>query len=371
MNLLYNMFLNLGLGEKSSDVISFFLYEIAYLSLILMIGLIFFTYMRVRYLGNDFADKLNKKPKIVVYLGMALLGIVSPFCSCSTIPVFISFSALGIPTGALFVFLITSPMVQEASLLLLLSNFGVPVALLYVGLGVLTGVVAGSLIAMAKDSDLFNAGTLAKRNGNSIAAAASCCGDDASTTSCCGDDTSSTSCCGDNTPSTSCCGDDTPSTSCCGDNDSGCGSSSNKVSEDEPFKYALRNALDTYKSMFKFILLGIAIGAFVHGFVPDSLIQQLLGSDKTLAPIFATIVGIPTYADDVALIPVAKSLVDGGAGLGTALSFVMAASVVSIPSFIMLGSTLQKKTLIKLVTLLTVAIICIGYIFNFVAPFVI
>lgn len=348
MQLLNNTFLNLGFGEKSSDVVSFFLYEIAYLSVILMIGLIFFTYMRVRYLGDDFANKLNQKPKVVVYLGMALLGIVSPFCSCSTIPVFISFATLGIPTGALFVFLITSPMVQEASLLLLLSNFGVPVALLYVGLGVLTGVVAGLLISRTKDSDLFNAGTLAKR-----------------------DVTVDTSCCGDDTAGTPCCGDDTSATSCCGDSDSGCDSSKANISTDAPFKYALHNALDTYKSMFKFILLGIGIGAFVHGFVPDSLIQSLLGSDKTLAPIFATIVGIPTYADDVALIPVAKTLVDGGAGLGTALSFVMAASVVSIPSFIMLGSTLKKKTLIKLVTLLTIAIICIGYVFNFVAPFVI
>lgn len=365
MNFLYNTFLNLGLSEKTSDVTSFFLYEIAYLSVILMIGLIFFTYMRVRFLGEDFADKLNKKPKIVVYLGMALLGIVSPFCSCSTIPVFISFAALGIPTGALFVFLITSPMVQEASLLLLLSNFGVPVALLYVGLGVLTGVIAGLLISRAKDSELFNAGTLNKRTGTT-----SCCSDTVSTSCCGGDDAQPTSCCGD-AASTSCCGDDTQSTSCCGDSDASCGSSKANISSDTPFKYAVHNALDTYKSMFKFILLGIAIGAFVHGFVPESMIQSLLGSDKTFAPIFATIVGIPTYADDVALIPVAKTLVDGGAGLGTALSFVMAASVVSIPSFIMLGSTLKKKTLVKLVVLLTIAIICIGYVFNYVAPYVI
>lgn len=346
MTLLYNLFLNFGLSEKTSDVLSFFLYELAYLSVILMIGLVFFTFMRVKYLGEDFANNLNKKPKIIVYLGMALLGIVSPFCSCSTIPVFISFAALGIPTGALFVFLITSPMVQEASLLLLLSNFGVPVALIYVTLGVLTGIITGMLLSLAKDSSLFNAATMAKRNGSdSITPVAS-------------------SCCSSNetTDETSCCGDDTGSS---------CGTSSISKKELSPIKYAYASALETYKSMFKYILLGIGIGAFVHGYVPETLIQNLLGDGNALAPIFATIVGIPTYADDVALIPVAKTLVDAGAGLGTALSFVMSASVVSIPSFIMLSSVLKKKTLVKLVAVLTTAIIVIGYIFNFISPYVV
>lgn len=326
--MLLEMFLDLGLNEKMANVISFFLFEITYLSIILLIGLVVFTFIRVKYLGEDFAERLKKKPKAVVYLGMALLGVVSPFCSCSTIPVFISFSTLGIPTGALFVFLITSPMVQEASLILLLTHFGIPISLMYVGLGVLTGIVTGLIIATAKDEELFHDNVLMKRSGDSC------------------------------------------SCECVEESGGCCGEAVEIIDPNkEPFKYALNNAVETYKSMFKFIVVGIGIGAFVYGVVPNNVIENLLGTKNTLAPIFATLVGIPTYADDVALIPVAKTLVDGGAGLGTALAFVMASSIVSVPSFIMLSSALKKKTIAKLVIYLIIAIIIIGYIFNFFAPY--
>lgn len=331
MDFLYKTLLNVGFNEKISNVISFFLFEIAYLSIMLMIGLVIFTFIRVKYLDENFAEKLNKKPKAIIYLGMALLGVISPFCSCSTIPVFISFSALGIPTGALFVFLITSPMVQEASLILLLSNFGIPVASIYVILGITTGVIAGLILSIAKDSDLFTESTLAKRN---------------------------------NTP----CDCSESNSSCCGETNEQVPSLNPK---DRPLKYSINSAIETYKSMIKFIVIGIGIGSFVHGFVPSEVIESLLGADNALAPILATLVGIPTYADDVALIPIAKTLVDGGAGLGTALAFVMSSSVVSVPSFIMLSSALKKKTLIKLAIFLTIAIMIIGYIFNAISPYVV
>ncbi len=154
-----------------------------------MIGLTVFTFIRVRFLGDDFVEKLQKKPKWFVYLEMALLGIVSPLCSCSTIPVFVSFGALGVATGALFVFLITSPMVQEASLTLLLTEFGIPVAIVYVILGVLAGVIVGIIISRAKDSDLFNESVLAQREhrqSKTQPATSSCCDTSKpATSSCC------------------------------------------------------------------------------------------------------------------------------------------------------------------------------------------
>ncbi|MFI3229993.1 MAG: permease, partial [bacterium] len=165
-----------------------------------------------------------------------------------------------------------------------------------------------------------------------------------------------------------CCGDsnkEETSTSCCG-GDSSC---DNNI-EASNLKRAFNSSIETLKSMFKYIVMGIGVGAFVHGFVPEEVIQSLLGEGNPIAPIMATLVGIPIYADDVALIPIAKTLVDGGAGLGTALAFVMSSSVVSIPSFIMLGSVLKKQTLVKLAIYLSIAIIIIGYIFNFVAPIV-
>lgn len=347
MDFLQNTFLNLGINEQVSNILAFFIFEIIYISIILITSITIFTFIRVKYLGDDFAERLNKKPKIVIYLGMALLGIVSPFCSCSTIPVFTSFSTLGIPTGALFVFLITSPMVQETSLILLLTHFGVPIALIYVILGVTTGVLAGLLISRAKDSDLFTENIASKRSqDNSIDSSNN------NTTSCCSSsEINTTSCCGSSESNT---------TSCCGE------SPQQSNESTTPLRQAFNNSIETYKSMFKFIAIGIGIGAFIHGVVPDSTIQKLLGTSNIFAPIFATLIGIPTYADDVALIPIAKTLVNGGAGLGTALSFVMSSAVVSVPSFVMLGSVLKKKTLIKLALCLTICITIIGYLLNFI-----
>lgn len=340
MDYLYKLFLEVGFSESLANVVSFFIFEIAYLSIILLTGLTFFTFIRLKYLDENFVEKLNKKPKIIVYLGMALLGVVSPFCSCSTIPVFVSFSSLGIPTGALFVYLITSPMVQEASFLLLLTQFGLPIAIIYVLLGITAGVISGIFISRVNDNELFNEDILNKRNISNI----SCCG---GSSSCCDSDDN-------NIKSSSCC--DSPS--------------EQPILKDQYLKNAINTSIQTFKSMFKFIVIGIGIGAFVHGFVPHELIQNLLGEQNPIAPIMATLVGIPIYADDVALIPIAKTLVDGGAGLGTALAFVMSSAVVSIPSFIMLGSALRKKALIKLAIYLSIAIIIIGYIFNFIAPII-
>ncbi len=359
MDLIYQLFIEWGLSDSFSKVVSFFLFEIVYLSTILMLGLTIFTFIRVRFLDEDFAQKLQEKPKWLVYLGMALLGAVSPFCSCSTIPVFVSFAALGVPTGALFVFLVTSPMVQEASLILLLTEFGLPVAIVYVILGILAGVTVGYIISKAKDSDLFNESVLAKREHRKSI--------ETTNTACCTNETSLTKCC-DNTPTASCCDETAQNTSCCDNTEN------HKITIDSkknPFKYSIHEAMSIMKKTFKYIVIGIAVGSFIYGLVPDEFIQNLLGTSNTVAPIAATLVGIPIYADDVALIPIAKTLVDAGAGLGTSLSFVMSSAVVSIPSFIMLGAALKKKTLIKLAIYLSILIIVIGYIFNFIAPYII
>lgn len=360
MEYLYNVFVGFGASEKLAEVASFFVYEIAYLSIILLVGITFFTFIRLKYLDESFAEKLNKQPKAIVYLGMALLGVVSPFCSCSTIPVFISFSTLGIPTGALFVYLITSPMVQEASFLLLLTQFGLPITIIYVVLGILAGIISGIFISKVDDREIFNQDIINKRSGNNVVNSDN---DNKEVSLCCGDsDKEVSSCCGDSNGDSN---KEETSTSCCG-GDSSC---DNNI-EASNLKRAFNSSIETLKSMFKYIVMGIGVGAFVHGFVPEEVIQSLLGEGNPIAPIMATLVGIPIYADDVALIPIAKTLVDGGAGLGTALAFVMSSSVVSIPSFIMLGSVLKKQTLVKLAIYLSIAIIIIGYIFNFVAPIV-
>lgn len=324
MNYLYKLFIGFGINEGISNFLSFFMFEIFYLSIILFIGITFFSFIRIKYLDKDFASKLTNKPKYLVYLLMALLGVISPFCSCSTIPVFVSFASLGVPTGALFVYLITSPMVQETSLILLLTEFGVLIAIVYVLLGILVGIVVGNIISKVSDSELFNDDIFEQRDSN-------CCSSKKKISL-----------------------------------------MKNRVVKKQKYinlNKAIKESKKIFKSTFKYIVIGISIGAIIHGLVPASAIESILGDNNIFAPILATVVGIPVYADDVALIPIAKSLVESGAGLGTALSFVMSSAIVSLPSFVMLGSVLKKKTLIKLVILLSISIIVVGYIFNYIYPY--
>lgn len=349
MNLFYEFFISLGLSKILANTLAFFIYEIIFLSFILIIGLTFFTYIRLRFINDKLEKSLEGRPKFLVYLAMALLGIVSPFCSCSTIPAFISLSTLSIPTGALFVYLIVSPLVQETSMILLLTEFGIPTTVLYIVFGVITGSIIGLLFSKLPDNELFT-GSLMKQR--------------LSKTSCCGKIEEEEKCGCENTSTNSeikTCG--------CGCNSSAkietCGCNKNLFVE------AFEEGKEIYKAVYKYILIGVVFGSLIHGVIPQEFIENLLGRDNYIAPIFATLVGIPIYADDVALIPVAKSLLSSGAGLGTSLSFVMASAVVSVPSFILLSSIVKRKIIIRLIIILTISIMTIGFIFNFFQPYLI
>lgn len=337
MNLFYNLFINLGFSKILANTLAFFIYEIFFLSFILIIGLTFFTYLRLRFINDKLEKSLEGKPKFLVYLAMALLGIISPFCSCSTIPAFISLSTLSIPTGALFVYLIVSPLVQETSMILLLTEFGILTTVLYIIFGVITGSIIGLLFSKLPDSELFT-GSLMKQRLSKM----SCC---------------------DKIEEKEKCG--------CGCKSSveikTCSCNENK----NLFVEAFEEGKEIYKTVYKYILIGVTFGALIHGVIPQKFIEDLLGRDNYIAPIFATLVGIPIYADDVALIPVAKSLLSSGSGLGTALSFVMSSAVVSVPSFILLSSIVKRKIIIRLVIILAISIITIGFIFNFFQPYLI
>ena len=441
------------MSEMPANTLAFFIYEIFFLSIVLSIGLTFFTYIRVRFLGDRLAQSLDRKPKVLVYAAMALLGIVSPFCSCSAIPAFMALSALSLPTGALFVYLVVAPLVQETSMILLLTEFGIPVTIVYIIQGVVAGVIAGLILSRASDDKLFTPSVLKNRLNGAASTkdvlpvqggeVASCrckgdesslsepgegqsgnshkcrCGEKSSKTgcscscdkssktgcSCSGEKSSKTgcSCSGEKSSKTGCsCSGEKPSKtgcSCSGEKPSktgcscsgsgekssttGCSCKSEKSSkagggcscdkssvdpQREPLNYSIREAMRILKNTFKYILIGVTFGALIHGVIPEDVIVWLLGTTNYIAPIYATLIGIPIYADDVALIPIAKSLLDSGAALGTALSFVMASAVVSIPSFILLSSVLQKKVIIRLVFILIVVIIANGYLFNALQP---
>lgn len=405
-----------GLPDAAAHSLAFFLYETAFLSVVLVAGITFFSYIRIKFFSGGHAHALAGRSKPVVYAAMALLGIVSPFCSCSAIPAFIALSSMAIPTGALFVYLVTAPLVQETSFILLVSEFGPLVAFVYVAFGTAAGVLAGLLLSRSSDEDIFVESVLATRgtskaesfNADDVPKACSCSCSSSSKApqphaggsefsevdsifmqswggekagSCCIATSSSVedafkkldaqtitcSCSSSTAPKANAeCGCSSgrilqPAAAC------SCGSVLRSADESH-LAAAFREAAGIIRKTFKYILIGVALGSLIHGVVPNEWIEKLLGSENYVAPIYAALIGIPIYADDVALIPVAKSLIDSGAALGTSLSFVMASAVVSLPSFILLAGVLQKKVIAKLAVVLTIMIIVIGYLFNFLEP---
>ncbi len=237
----------------------------------------------------------------------ALLGTVTPFCSCSSIPLFIGFSSAGLPLGVTFSFLISSPMVDLGSLVLLMSIFGTKVAVIYVLLGLVIAVAGGTLIEKLH---------MEKYVENFVLSAGSVDID------------------------------------------------SPELTVREQLTYAKEQMAETFKSVFPYILLGVGIGAFIHNWIPEHWIETVLGSNNPFGVILATIVGIPMYADIFGTIPIAEALLFKGAQLGTVLSFMMAVTTLSLPSLIMLRKAVKPELLAAFIGICAVGIIFVGYLFN-------
>ena len=237
----------------------------------------------------------------------ALLGTVTPFCSCSSIPLFIGFTSAGLPLGVTFSFLISSPMVDLGSLVLLMSIFGTKVALVYVLLGLVIAVAGGMIIEkmhMEKyvESFVLSAGSVDIESPD--------------------------------------------------------------LTVRERLIYAKEQMAETFKKVFPYILLGVGIGAVIHNWIPESWVETVLGNRNPFGVIIATIVGIPMYADIFGTIPVAEALLAKGAQLGTVLSFMMAVTTLSLPSMIMLRKAVKPKLLGLFIAICAVGIIVVGYLFN-------
>ena len=237
----------------------------------------------------------------------ALLGTVTPFCSCSSIPLFIGFTSAGLPVGVTFSFLISSPMVDLGSLILLMSIFGTKVAVIYVVIGLVIAVVGGSLIEKLHMENYVEEFI---RNASAVDI-------------------------------------DSPT-----------------LTQKERFTYAKEQVVFTFRKVFPYILIGVGIGAVIHNWIPESWIETVLGSNNPFGVVLATIIGIPMYADIFGTIPVAEALLYKGAQLGTILAFMMAVTTLSLPSMIMLRKAVKPKLLALFVTICTVGIIAVGYLFN-------
>lgn len=304
--------LGLDVGSRLGGSIHFFLYDIVKIT-ILLCALIFL----ISYIQSYFPPERSKKilgrfHGIGANTMAALLGTVTPFCSCSSIPLFMGFTGAGLPLGVTFSFLISSPMVDLGSLVLLASIFGMKIALVYVLLGLVIAVAGGTLIQKLKmeryiESFILEAGSV---------------------------DIASPS-----------------------------------LSQTDRLVYAKDQVLRTFRKVFPYILIGVGIGAVIHNWIPEAFIVQLLGSGNPFGVILATIAGVPMYGDIFGTIPIAEALLAKGARLGVVLSFMMAVTTLSLPSMVMLGKAIKPRLLGLFAAICTVGIILVGYAFNFLSVF--
>ena len=297
----------LDVSSRIGGSIQFFLYDVVKITVLLCVLIFIISYIQSYFPPERSKKILGRFHGIGANMIAALIGTVTPFCYCSSIPLFIGFTSAGLPLGVTFSFLISSPMVDLGSLVLLMSIFGAKVALVYVVLGLIVAVIGGMLI---ENLHMENQVEEFIRNA------------------------------------------------------SGVDIESPDLTVNDRLIYAKDQVVSTFKKVFPYILVGVGIGAIIHNWIPESWIQTILGSDNPFGVILAVLVGIPMYADIFGTIPVAEALLAKGALLGTVLSFMMAVTTLSFPSLIMLRKAVKPKLLGVFITICAAGIIIVGYLFN-------
>lgn len=307
--LIGSLLVSLGLDTKTriGASIQFFLYDVIKIMVLLVLLILIISYIQSYFPPERTKKILGRFHGIGANIVAALLGTVTPFCSCSSIPLFMGFTSAGLPLGVTFSFLISSPMVDLGSLILLMSIFGWKVAVVYVIVGLVIAVAGGTLI---EKLHLENQVEEYIRNGRSL---------------------------------------DIPQ---------------EELHFKDRVKYAWQQVLTTAKKVTPYVLIGVGIGAVIHNWLPEELIIKVLGDGNPLGVVLATICGVPMYADIFGTIPIAEALLSKGALLGVVLSFMMAVTTLSLPSIIMLRKAVKPKLLAIFVAICTVGIIIVGYFFN-------
>ena len=307
--LIGNLLGTLGLDATSriGGSIQFLLYDVIKITVLLCVLIYLISYIQSYFPPERSKKIMGRFHGIWANCIAALLGTVTPFCSCSSIPLFIGFTSAGLPLGVTFSFLISSPMVDLGSLVLLMSIFGAKVAILYVVLGLVIAVAGGTLIEklhMENQVEEFI------RRASAV--------DIASPT----------------------------------------------LTQKERLVYAKEQVEETFRKVFPYILIGVGIGAVIHNWIPESWVVAVLGSHNPFGVILATIIGIPMYADIFGTIPIAEALLGKGAQLGTVLAFMMGVTTLSLPSMIMLRKAVKPKLLGVFIAICAAGIIVVGYLFN-------
>ena len=311
--LLENLF-NVDVSSKFGGSIHFFLYDTVKIFILLGVLIFFISYIQSYFPPERTKKILAKFKGISGSTVSVLLGTVTPFCSCSSIPIFIGFTNAGLPLGVTFSFLISSPMVDFASLLLLAGFFGMNISVLYVVVGLIIAIIGGTIISKLNLENEIKTYT---------------------------------------------------------ENTKELYSESEKFSQKQRLNYAKEDTLAIIKNVYKYVLIGVGIGALIHNWIPQNIILSILGKDNPFSVIIASIVGIPMYADIFGTIPIAEALFQAGVPIGTVLAFMMSVTALSLPSIIMLSKVVKPKLLAIFIGIVTIGIIITGYLFNYLNIFLI
>ena len=293
--------------------VQFFIYDTIKIMVLLGVLILIISYIQSYFPPERTKKILGRFHGIGANITAALLGTVTPFCSCSSIPLFIGFTSAGLPLGVTFSFLISSPMVDLGSLVLLMSIFGWKVAVIYVVLGLVIAVIGGTLI---EKLHLENQVEEYIRNARSL---------------------------------------DVPQ---------------EELRFRDRVKYAWEQVVSTAKKVFPYVLVGVGIGAVIHNWIPEAFIVKLLGGSNPLGVVLAALAGVPMYADIFGTIPIAEALLAKGALLGVVLAFMMGVTTLSLPSIILLRKAVKPKLLGIFIAICSVGIILVGYFFNFIQPLI-
>lgn len=300
-------FLGIDISSKLGGGLNFFIYDVIKITVLLVTLIFFISYIQSYFPPERSKRILSRFSGISANIMSALLGTVTPFCSCSSIPLFIGFTGSGLPLGVTFSFLISSPMVDLGSLVLLMTIFGFKIAILYVIFGLIIAVLGGLFIEKLNMEEYLED---IVRNSNYMSM------------------------------------------------------EEGTLSKDARITFAKNQVKDTLSKVFPYIVIGVGIGAVIHNWIPRELIVKILGDKNPFNVLLASLIGIPMYADIFGTIPIAEALLSKGSELGTVLAFMMAVTTLSLPSMIMLRKAIKTKLLVVFIGICTIGIVTVGYIFN-------
>ena len=297
----------MGESRFPGEFLHFFIYDVIKIFVLLAVLIFLISYIQSYFPPERSKKIMGRFHGIWANIIGALLGTVTPFCSCSSIPIFMGFTSAGLPLGVTFSFLISSPMVDLGSLVLLMSVFGGKIAFAYVIVGLIVAVVGGTLIEKLHMEDQVEEFIRQAQNVDI---------------------------------------------------------ESPKLTVGDRMNYAKNQVVSTVKKVAPYIFVGVAIGAAIHNLIPEHMVRSILGEQKWYAVPLATMVGVPMYADIFGTIPVAESLLAKGAGIGTILAFMMSVTTISFPSLVMLSKAIKKKLLGTFIGIVCMGIVIVGYLFN-------